>query len=237
MTFIQISGLKRYYSLGGVVVKALDGIDVSIERGELLCLMGPSGSGKSTLLNVLGGLDTPDEGTIVVDGQDISRLDENGLALYRQRKIGFVFQSFNLITSMTALQNVEYPMIFAGIPPAERRERALEILRQVGLADRTHHRPTELSGGQQQRVALARSMVNRPQILLGDEPTGNLDSRTGEEILTMLQELNRQGQTIILVTHDPRVSAHATRTIHMLDGRIVEDLAAAASPSRNQRHD
>ncbi len=225
--FITIRNLKRYYRMGGTIVKALDGVDLDVARGELLCLMGPSGSGKSTLLNLLGGLDTPDDGTIVVAGRDISTLDENELAAYRRQSVGFVFQSFNLIPTMTALENVEFPMVFAGLPPAERRERAKGVLELVGLGDRINHRPTELSGGQQQRVAIARALVNQPAILLGDEPTGNLDSKTGLEILDMLQQLNHQGQTIILVTHDPRTSSYATRTVHMLDGRIVtEDVAA-----------
>lgn len=224
--FIEIRDLKRHFKLGDTLVRALDGVDLNVQRGELLCLMGPSGSGKTTLLNLLGGLDTPDEGAIVVDGRDISTLDENELATYRQQAVGFVFQSFNLIPSMTALENVEFPMIFARLSPAERRTRALTALEQVGLSDRTHHRPTELSGGQQQRVAMARALVNQPAILLGDEPTGNLDTKTGVEVLDMLQALNEQGQTIILVTHDPRTSAYATRTIHLLDGKIVGDEVA-----------
>jgi putative ABC transport system ATP-binding protein len=224
--FIEIRDLKRHFKLGDTLVRALDGVDLDVQRGELLCLMGPSGSGKTTLLNLLGGLDTPDEGVIVVDGRDISTLDENELATYRQQAVGFVFQSFNLIPSMTALENVEFPMIFARLSPAERRTRALAALEQVGLSDRTHHRPTELSGGQQQRVAMARALVNQPAILLGDEPTGNLDTKTGVEVLDMLQALNQQGQTIILVTHDPRTSAYATRTIHLLDGKIVGDEVA-----------
>jgi putative ABC transport system ATP-binding protein len=226
MPFIAVTGLRRYFMMGDTVVKALDGVDLTVEEGELLCLMGPSGSGKSTLLNQLGGLDSPDEGSIVVDGQEITTLDENGLAVYRQRKVGFVFQTFNLISTMTALQNVEYPMIFAGIPREERRRRAIRLLTELGLSDRMDHKPTELSGGQQQRVAMARGLVNQPAILLGDEPTGNLDTKMGEEILDLLSQFNKEGQTLILVTHDPRVSQYATRTIHMLDGRIVTQNAA-----------
>jgi putative ABC transport system ATP-binding protein len=233
--------VKRHYRLGGQVVRALDGIDLDVESGEMLCLMGPSGSGKTTLMNVLGGLDHPDAGTIVVDGQEITRLDSNALAAYRQKQVGFVFQSFNLIATMTALDNVEYPMIFARVPPAERRARARAIMELVGLGDRMHHKPTELSGGQQQRVAMARAMVNQPRILLGDEPTGNLDSKTGEEILRMLKELNQQGQTILIVSHDPRLANYATRTIHMLDGCIVEDEqtaspALASTPPHEEPH-
>jgi putative ABC transport system ATP-binding protein len=224
--FITIQGLKRHFTLGNTVVRALDGVDLAIERGELLCLMGPSGSGKTTLLNVMGGLDKPDGGSVVVEGRDISTFDQNTLAAYRRKQVGLIFQSFNLIPTMTALQNVEYPMIFAGVPPARRREQALETLDQLGLGDRTEHKPTELSGGQQQRVAIARALVNHPKILLGDEPTGNLDSKTGEDIMNLLQELNRQGQTMVLVSHDPRVSEYATRTIHMLDGLVVPNGAA-----------
>ncbi len=238
-TLITARGLKRYYKLGGQIVKALDGVDLNVEKGELLVLMGPSGSGKSTLLNVLGGLDHPDDGIVSVDGLEISDLDANGLAAYRQKMIGFVFQSFNLIATMTAHENVEYPMIFARVPPSERRARARRLLERVGLGDRMHHKPTELSGGQQQRVALARALVNDPRILLGDEPTGNLDSKTGLEILEMFQDLNQQGQTIIIVSHDPRLANYATRTIHMLDGRIEDDqipssLSSIPSPREEQ---
>ncbi|MBN1426834.1 MAG: ABC transporter ATP-binding protein [Anaerolineae bacterium] len=209
--------------MGEVIVKALDGVDLEVEEGEFLCLMGPSGSGKSTLLNLLGGLDSPDEGSIVVNGQEITKLDQNGLSLYRQRQIGYIFQSFNLIATMTTLQNVEFPMMFSGVSRPDRRRRATEALIKVGLGDRIRHRPTELSGGQQQRVAVARGLINNPTILLGDEPTGNLDSKMSEEILNMLVEVNRNGQTLVVVTHDPRVSGYAGRIIHMLDGRIVSD--------------
>jgi putative ABC transport system ATP-binding protein len=209
--------------MGDIVVRALDGVDLDVEEGEFLCLMGPSGSGKSTLLNLLGGLDSPNEGSIVVNGHEVTRLDQNGLALYRQRQIGYIFQSFNLVSTMTALQNVEFPMVFSHIPRAERRRRATEALVKVGLGDRVRHRPTELSGGQQQRVAVARGLINNPAILLGDEPTGNLDSKMGDEILNMLVEVNRAGQTLVIVTHDPRVSGYASRVIQMFDGRIVGD--------------
>src|SRR5574341_2437060 len=223
MALIEISGLKRAYTMGDTVVRALDGVGLTIKQGEFLCLMGPSGSGKSTLLTLLGGLDKPDKGSIVVSGVDIARLDENGLAVYRQRQIGFVFQSFNLIPTMTALQNVEFPMLFAGVPLDERRERATDMLTRVGLGKRMDHRPTQLSGGEQQRVAMARALVNRPRIVLGDEPTGNLDSKTGVEIMELIRSLNKQGITIIVVTHDPRVAAYATRSVHMLDGKIVSE--------------
>jgi ABC-type lipoprotein export system ATPase subunit len=223
MPLIEITGLERHFKMGDTVVRALDGVDLTVAAGEFLCLMGPSGSGKSTLLNQIGGLDSPDAGQICVDGQQITSLDEDGLALYRRRQVGFVFQSFNLISTLTALLNVEYPMVFAGIPRQERRERARRLLIEVGLEDRMGHKPTELSAGQQQRVALARALINEPQILLADEPTGNLDSKTGAQILSLLRQLNEQGKTIVLVTHDPAVSDYATRTIRMLDGRILDE--------------
>jgi putative ABC transport system ATP-binding protein len=234
MSLIEITGLKRAYQMGDTLVKALDGVDIRIEEGEFLCLMGPSGSGKSTLLNLLGGLDKPDEGSIVVGGMDIARLDENGLAEYRQKHVGFVFQSYNLIPTLSALQNVEYPMIFSRTPRKVRRERAAALLTAVGLGDRLDHKPTQLSGGQQQRVAVARSLVNDPRILLGDEPTGNLDSKLGEEILYLFTLLNQAGLTLVVVTHDPRVAGHATRSIRMLDGLIAED--AAARPAQVVAH-
>ncbi len=221
MALIEIRDLLRHYKMGNNIVKALDGVDLTVEEGELLCLMGPSGSGKSTLLNMIGGLDSPDAGQIVVNGREVSTLDENDLAAYRQREIGFVFQTFNLIPTITAVQNVEYPLVFAHTSRNERRQRAVKLLEQVGLGDRMDHKPTEMSGGQQQRVAVARGLVNRPAILLGDEPTGNLDSKTGEEVLDMLLALNQTGQTMILVTHDPRVAGYASRTVNMLDGQII----------------
>ncbi|MCC6905662.1 MAG: ABC transporter ATP-binding protein [Anaerolineae bacterium] len=227
MALIEIRGLRRYYVMGDTVVRALDGVNLTIEQGEFLCLMGPSGSGKSTLLNMLGGLDKPTDGSIVVAGHRLSELDENGLALYRQHEVGFVFQSYNLIPTFTAAQNVEFPLVFTGVSPEERRHRAGNLLTELGLGDRLHHHPTEMSGGQQQRVAVARSLINQPHILLGDEPTGNLDSKTGAEILNLFVRLNRTGQTLIIVTHDPRVAEYGTRTIHMLDGRIVEDVENA----------
>jgi putative ABC transport system ATP-binding protein len=224
--FVRIEGLCRHFEMGDQVVWALAGIDLTIERGELLCVMGPSGSGKSTLLNLLGGLDRPSSGQIIVEGRDITTLDENSLAIYRREMVGFVFQSFNLVSTMTALQNVEFPMIFAGTPPLQRRERAHEALGRVGLGHRVEHRPTELSGGEQQRVALARSLVNQPAMLLADEPTGNLDTKTGAEIMELLAALNSEGRTVIAVTHDPRIMDYASRAIHMLDGRLVPEDAA-----------
>jgi len=210
--------------MGQEVVHALDGVSLSIEEGGFVTVMGPSGSGKSTLLYLLGGLDRPTAGGIRVRGQELTTLDENGLAAYRQREVGFVFQSFNLIPTMTALENVAFPMLFARVPPARRRERARHLLDAVGLADRTDHRPTELSGGQQQRVAIARSMANDPAIVLADEPTGNLDSRTGAEVMAVLARLNlEEGRTMVVVSHDAIVASFADRRIHLLDGRIIND--------------
>ncbi|MDW8068349.1 MAG: ABC transporter ATP-binding protein [Anaerolineae bacterium] len=209
--------------MGRTTVHALDGVDLTVGEGEFLGVTGPSGSGKSTLLHLLGGLDRPTAGRIWVRGRDLTAMDENELAAYRCREVGFVFQSFYLIPTMTALQNVEFPMFFARIPPAQRRERALYLLERVGLAERLDHRPTELSGGEQQRVAIARALANDPFLLLADEPTGNLDSHTGAEVMKLLSELNAEGRTIILVSHDPAMIAHTRRHIRMLDGRIVEE--------------
>jgi ABC-type lipoprotein export system ATPase subunit len=229
MALIEVTGLERHFKMGDSVVMALDGVDLAVAAGEFLCLMGPSGSGKSTLLNQIGGLDSPDAGQIWVDGQQITSLDEDGLALYRRRQVGFVFQSFNLIATLPALLNVEYPMVFAGVRRQERRERAKHLLTEVGLEDRMWHRPTQLSAGQQQRVALARALINEPKILLADEPTGNLDSKTGAQILSLLRQLSEQGKTIVLVTHDPAVSNYAVRTIRMLDGRICDEQRSGLS--------
>jgi putative ABC transport system ATP-binding protein len=224
--FVRIEGLCRDFEMGDQVVRALAGVDLTIERGEFLCVMGPSGSGKSTLLNLLGGLDRPSSGQIIVEGRNITTLDENSLAVYRREMVGFVFQSFNLVATMTALQNVEFPMVFAGTPPSERRARAQEALARVGLGHRVTHRPTELSGGEQQRVALARSLVNQPAMLLADEPTGNLDTKTGAEIMELLATLNNEGRTVIAVTHDSRIMDYTSRVLHMLDGRLVPGDAA-----------
>ncbi len=218
---VQTIDLRRHYRLGRQTVCALDGINLTVESGEFIAVMGPSGSGKSTLLNLIGGLDRPTAGRILIDGQDITALDEDELCRYRRERIGFVFQSFNLLPARTALENVEFPLIFAGIPPAERRTRAEEALTAVGLADRLHHRPGELSGGEQQRVAIARALVGNPDILLADEPTGNLDTRTGNEIMVLLSNLHRRGRTILVVTHDDRVAQFADRIVRLLDGLIV----------------
>lgn len=224
--FIRISSLRKTYSMGTVAVHALAGVDLDIEGGTFYVIMGPSGSGKSTLLHLIGGLDRPTSGQLLVDGQSIEALDENALAVYRRRKVGFIFQSFNLIQSMTALENVEFPMRFAGLSRGKRRKRALELLEKVGLAERAHHRPNELSGGQQQRVAIARALVNDPQLILADEPTGNLDSASGISIMQLLSELHQSGRTVLVVTHDPRMTQYATHTVNLLDGKLVNEVQA-----------
>jgi putative ABC transport system ATP-binding protein len=222
---IQIEALSKIYEMGQITVKALDGLSLDIEPKSFLVIMGPSGSGKSTLLHLIGGLDRPSSGHILVDGEAIDALDENALAAYRRRKVGFIFQSFNLVPSMTALENVGFPMRFAGVNGRKRREQAMEALQKVGLEDRAHHKPTELSGGQQQRVAIARSLVNHPEVILADEPTGNLDTASGASIMVMLSALHQEGRTVIVVTHEPRMQQYATRTVHLLDGRIVNETA------------
>jgi len=220
---IRIQDLHRDYPMGHEIVHALDGVSLTVAAGEFLGVMGPSGSGKSTLLYLMGGLDRPSAGHIWVRGQDLTTLDENRLAAYRRREVGFIFQTFNLIPTMVALENVEFPMFFTRVPPAKRRERARHLLEMVGLGDRVDHKPTELSGGQQQRIAIARALVNDPAIILADEPTGNLDSHTGSEVMSTLMQLNReQGRTIVVVSHDPTVTEFATRCIHLLDGQIID---------------
>jgi len=224
---IEIRGLKRYYTMGSEVVRALDGVDLDVEEGEYLAIMGPSGSGKSTLMNLIGCLDTPTAGRYLLAGREVSGMDDAELARVRNREIGFVFQTFNLLPRTSALANVELPLVYARVPRAERRRRAREALERVGLGDRLHHQPNELSGGQRQRVAIARALVNRPSILLADEPTGNLDSHTSAEIMELFAELNRAGHTIVLVTHEPDIAAHARRVVRLLDGRVVEDRRVA----------
>jgi putative ABC transport system ATP-binding protein len=220
---ISITELRKIYRMGSIEVRALDGIDLEVDAGDYLAIMGPSGSGKSTLMNLIGCLDTPTSGTYILNNQPVSGLDDSELAHIRNREIGFVFQTFNLLSRATALANVELPLIYARMPAAKRRQLALEALERVGLGDRVKHQPNELSGGQRQRVAVARALVNRPSILLADEPTGNLDSKTSEEIMALFDELNAAGNTIVLVTHEEDIATHAHRTIRLLDGRVVSD--------------
>src|SRR5512145_1763073 len=221
--FIRVRSLTRHYQMGGQVVRALDGLDLEIEARTFTVVMGPSGSGKSTLLYLLGGLDRATSGQISVDGTRLDEMDENALALFRRRTMGFVFQSFNLIPSMTALENVAFPMQFAGVTSAQRNQQARNLLKQVGLDNRADHRPTELSGGQQQRVAIARALVNDPSLILADEPTGNLDTSSGAAIMQLLSDLHNAGRTVLVVTHDPRMIRFATHKIYLLDGRIVSE--------------
>ncbi len=224
-----IRDLQKHYQMGDVLVRALDGIDAEIGRNSFTVVMGPSGSGKSTLLHLLGGLDRPTAGEITFQGNLLTEMDENRLAIFRRQAVGFIFQSFNLIQSLTAAENVGFPMQFAGVPPQERVTRSLDLLERVGLADRAEHRPNELSGGQQQRVAIARALVNDPLLILADEPTGNLDSSSGMSIMQLLAELHQSGGTILVVTHDTRMLRFATHKIFLLDGRQVSEQAYQAA--------
>ncbi|HEV2456008.1 MAG TPA: ABC transporter ATP-binding protein [Verrucomicrobiae bacterium] len=223
MSLIRLQNISRRYKMGAEIVHALRGVSLEIARGEYVAIMGPSGSGKSTLMNLLGCLDTPTEGSYELNGAFVSETDDNDLAEIRNREIGFVFQTFNLLPRADALRNVELPLVYAGIPAQERRKIALDALTQVGLADRVHHKPNELSGGQRQRVAVARALVNSPAILLADEPTGNLDSKTGNEIMALFEELSRKGNTIIVVTHEEDIAMRARRIIRLRDGLIASD--------------
>ena len=223
MTLISLKNIFKIYNVGGEEVRALDGIDLDILENEYLAIMGPSGSGKSTLMNMIGCLDTPTSGIYEFEGEMVQVMDDSQLASIRNRKIGFVFQTFNLLPKATAQHNVEIPLVYANIQKKNRTKMATDALESVGLADRLHHKPNELSGGQRQRVAIARALVNKPSIILADEPTGNLDSKSGSEIMTILDDLHKNGNTIILVTHEDDVAQHAHRIIRLFDGKIVED--------------
>lgn len=220
---IVIQDIVKTYQMGDSIVRALAGVNLTVEEGEFTAIMGPSGSGKSTLMNILGCLDRPTSGSYKLDGAEVATLGDDDLAVTRNKKIGFVFQNFNLLSRMSALNNVALPMVYAGIPNKERLERARKNLEMVGLGSRVHHKPNELSGGQRQRVAIARALVNEPSIILADEPTGNLDSKSGDEIMEIFCELNRQGRTVILVTHEPEIAAFTRRTVTFRDGLIVSD--------------
>ncbi|MFL2100675.1 ABC transporter ATP-binding protein [Desemzia sp. FAM 23989] len=220
---IEIKGITKTYYTGGESLTALNKIDLRIEKGEFTSIMGPSGSGKSTMMNILGLLDRFDAGTYFLNGQDVSNLSDNESALVRNKEIGFIFQSFNLMPRMTILENVELPMVYANIPKKERRERALKALDRVGLSDRVKHRPNEISGGQKQRVAIARAIVNQPSVLMADEPTGNLDSKTTLEIMRIFQEINAEGTTVVMVTHEPEVAEYTKRMVLFRDGEIQDD--------------
>lgn len=217
---IALRNVSRYYVMGEFIVKALDGVSITIKKGEFTSIMGPSGSGKSTMMNLIGCLDTPTDGQILIDGEDTSGMNEAELAFIRNQKVGFVFQQFNLLGKLTALENVVTPLLYAGYRPRERRRMAINALESVGLADRMYHRPNELSGGQKQRVAIARALVNNPSILLADEPTGALDTRTGNQIMELFDEINSEGRTVILVTHDRELGLKAKRQIYLRDGKI-----------------
>jgi len=220
--FLRLEGVWKTYRQGQKALDVLCGIDLSVKRGEFVAVMGPSGSGKSTLLNLIGGLDRPTTGTIRMEDREITAMDQDALCRYRSGRVGFIFQSFQLLSTMTALDNVAFPMVFRGVPPRDRVQRARGLLSEVGLADRAHHKPSEMSGGEQQRVAIARALANAPDLLLADEPTGNLDSTTGREVMRLLKTLHQAGRTLIVVTHDERIARHAQRVLRMLDGRWLD---------------
>jgi len=232
---IEMQELSKTYLMGETKVHALRGVSLTIEAGEFVAIMGPSGSGKSTLMNMLGCLDRPDQGIWRLNGEEIGRLSDDQLASIRNRTVGFIFQNFNLLSRSSALKNVELPLLYRGLKQEQRRQIASEALSKVGLSDRVHHKPKELSGGQQQRVAIARALVGDPKIILADEPTGNLDSRSGLEIMSLLQELNLQGRTLIMVTHDPAIAEQCHRIVRLLDGRVVSDQLNAHPVSAKER--
>ena len=221
---IDIRDVTKVYQMGQEMVHALSGVTVGVERGEYVAIMGPSGSGKSTLMNLVGCLDTPTSGSYVLNGREVARMTDDELAAIRNQEIGFVFQTFNLLPRTSALQQVELPLVYSGLPRKERKERAVKALEAVGLKDRMTHQPNELSGGQRQRVAVARALINNPSILLADEPTGNLDSQTGNEIMALFEQLNERGNTIVLVTHEEDIAAHARRIVRLRDGKVRDDV-------------
>ena len=228
MPLIETRDLSKVYKMGSEEIHAIRGVSLEIERGEYIAVMGPSGSGKSTLMNLIGCLDTPTSGSYLLNGRQVALMNDNELAQIRNKEIGFVFQTFNLLPRASALRNVELPLVYAGVPAKEREQRARAVLRQVELDDRVTHRPNELSSGQRQRVALARALVNHPSILLADEPTGNLDSKTGAEIMALFNRLHKSGNTIVVITHEADVAAFAHRAIHLRDGRVEQDIRRAA---------
>jgi putative ABC transport system ATP-binding protein len=223
MAMVKLTDVTKIYRMGAVEVPALKGVSITVEAGDFAAIMGPSGCGKSALLNILGCLDRPTSGSVAIDGMEVAKMSKAELAIMRNQKIGFIFQNFHLLHQASALHNVMLPFLYSNFPKAQRQDRAMELMRSVGLEGRAFHKPFELSGGQQQRVAIARALVNHPKLILADEPTGNLDSRSGLEIMALLERLNQEGLTILMVTHDPQLGAHAARIIHLKDGKILKE--------------